>query len=105
MDFANHAAEFVMSLFIASTILIGLSGIFFVQIRIIPDTSVIPSTVVKPLRRVLYISITFGIVVLILCGTWFMTSINIVIYFALAAFLGQIYFFLKPAVTYGRLPR
>lgn len=104
MDFANHAVEFVMSLFIASTILIGLSGIFFVQFRIIPDTSVNP-TVVKSLRRVLYISITFGIVVLILCGAWFMASIDTVIYFTIGAFLGQIYFFLKPTATYGRLSR
>ena len=104
MEFANHATEFVMALFIASTMLIGLSGMFFVLIRIIPDTPINP-TVVKSLIRVLYISLTFGIVVLILCGAWFMTSIDTVIYFTIGAFLGQIYFFLRPTVTYGRLSR
>jgi len=102
MDFGNHAVEFVMSLLIASTIVIGLSGIFFVQMRIVSDTSINP-TVLTSLRRVLYTSITFGIVVLILCGAWFVTSVDTIIYFTMGAFLGQIYFFLKPAVTYGRL--
>ena len=91
MDIANHAVEFVMSLLIASTILIGLSGIFFIQFRIISDTSINPK-VVKSLRRVLYISITFGIVVLILCGAWFMTSVDTIIYFTVLAFLLQIFF-------------
>ena len=103
MDILSHAAEFAMSLFIASTVLIGLSGIYFIQIKIVSDTSMNPK-VTKSLRRVLYISITFGTVVLILCGAWFMTSVETTVYFAMIAFLLQIYFFVRPAVTYGRFP-
>ncbi len=103
MDIHTNAAEFVMSLLIASTILTGLIGIFFAQIRISSDTSVNRKTV-KPMRRVLYISITLGVIVLISCSVWFMTSVSDnVIFFTIGAFLSQIYFFIRPAISYGSL--
>jgi hypothetical protein len=102
MNIHTYAAEFVMSLLIASTMLIGLTGIFFAQIRISSDTTV-SHKAVRSLRRVLFIAITFGVIVLISCSVWFMTSVDNIIYFTAAAFLGQIYFFVRPAVTYGSL--
>jgi hypothetical protein len=99
MDIHAHAAEFIMSLLIASTILIGLTGIVFIQIRM--TSMSVNRRVIKSLRRVLYIAITLGVVVLFSCGVWFMTSVYSIIYFTMAAFIGQIYFFVRPAITYG----
>ena len=100
MDIHTYAAEFVMALLISSTVLTGLTGLILAQLRF---NSNLPtsSSIAKFLRRALYVSLILGVIVFILCSVWFLTKVDDIIYFTMVAFLGQLFFFVRPAIRYG----
>lgn len=100
MDIHTYIAEFIMALLISSTVLIGLAGLVLAQLRFgsnLPTNS----SIAKFLRRALSISMVFGIILFISCTVWFMTKVDDIIYLTLVVFLGQLYFFIRPAIRYG----
>lgn len=100
MDIHTNIAEFIMALLISSSVLIGLAGLILAQLRFASNLPT-NSSIAKFLRSALFVSIVFGIIVFISCSVWFITKFDEVIYLILVVFLGQLYFFIRPAIRYG----